>query len=90
MIGIIRNSVTLYRELSKHTSEGCSEPKTTSKSASETSNDNSCDMDRSMSDMSQFNKFTNKKQAYLEQIIKDKNGVYKYIDDPVEYKKARK
>ncbi len=56
----------IFRELSKHTSEGGSEPKTTSKSASDSSNDNSCDIDRSMSDMSQFNKFANKKQAYLE------------------------
>ena len=33
---------------------------------------------------------TRKKQEYLEQVIKDKNGVFSYEDDPSRYKKARK
>ena len=67
----------IFREISRHTSEN--ELKSTSKSG--TSNDNSCDIEKSINDMSHF-KYANKKQAYLEQIIKDKNGVYRYIDDP--------
>jgi len=33
---------------------------------------------------------TNKKKEYLEEAIADKNGVYSYLEDPIEYKKARK
>ena len=33
---------------------------------------------------------TKKKQEYLEQTINDKNGVFKYDEDPNMYKKARK
>lgn len=36
------------------------------------------------------NKLTNKKKQYLQDAIIDKNGAYTYLDDPVEYKKARK
>ena len=35
-------------------------------------------------------KLTNKKKQYLQDAIFDKNGAYTYLDDPVEYKKARK
>lgn len=37
-----------------------------------------------------INKLTNKKKQYLQDAIIDKNGAYTYLDDPVEYKKARK
>ena len=37
-----------------------------------------------------LNKLTNKKKQYLQDAIIDKNGAYTYLDDPVEYKKARK
>lgn len=33
---------------------------------------------------------TNKKKEYLQDAIIDKNGAYSYLDDPLEYKKARK
>lgn len=36
------------------------------------------------------NKLTNKKKQYLQDAIIDKNGAYTYLEDPVEYKKARK
>ena len=35
-------------------------------------------------------RLTNKKREYLEEIINDKNGVFNYEEDPIEYKKARK
>ena len=35
-------------------------------------------------------KLTNKKRQYLQDHINDKNGTYSYLEDPVEYKKARK
>ena len=35
-------------------------------------------------------KLTNKKKQYLQDAIIDKNGAYYYLNDPVEYKKARK
>ncbi|CDW72099.1 bzip transcription factor family protein [Stylonychia lemnae] len=35
-------------------------------------------------------KLTKKKQKYLQEVIQDKNGTFKYIDDPIEYKRARK
>lgn len=35
-------------------------------------------------------KLTSKKRQYLQDQINDKNGVYSYLDNPVEYKKARK
>ena len=43
-------------------------------------------------DMTNFdiNKLTNKKKQYLQDAIVDKNGAYTYLEDPVEYKKARK
>ena len=37
-----------------------------------------------------INKLTNKKKQYLQDAIFDKNGAYTYLDDPIEYKKARK
>jgi hypothetical protein len=33
---------------------------------------------------------TNKKKEYLQDAIIDKNGAYSYLEDPTEYKKARK
>lgn len=35
-------------------------------------------------------KLTNKKRQYLQDQIVDRNGAYSYLDDPQEYKKARK
>ena len=35
-------------------------------------------------------KLTNKKKQYLMNEIIDKNGAYSYLEDPNEYKKARK
>lgn len=35
-------------------------------------------------------RLTNKKKQYLQDAIFDKNGEYTYLEDPVEYKKARK
>ena len=37
-----------------------------------------------------INKLTNKKKQYLQNAIHDKNGAYTYLNDPIEYKKARK
>lgn len=37
-----------------------------------------------------IDKLTNKKKQYLQTQIVDKNGAYSYLDDPTEYKKARK
>lgn len=37
-----------------------------------------------------FSRLTNKKKQYLQDAIVDKNGAYSFLDDPVEYKKARK
>ena len=35
-------------------------------------------------------RLTNKKKQYLVDQIQDKNGTYSYLNNPVEYKKARK
>jgi hypothetical protein len=35
-------------------------------------------------------RLTNKKKQYLQDAIHDKNGAYSYLEDPIEYKKARK
>jgi hypothetical protein len=35
-------------------------------------------------------RLTNKKKEYLQDAIHDKNGQYSYLEDPQEYKKARK
>lgn len=37
-----------------------------------------------------MDKLTNKKKQYLQDEIVDKNGQYSYLNDPIEYKKARK
>ena len=37
-----------------------------------------------------LDKLTNKKKQYLMNQIIDKNGAYSYLEDPTEYKKARK
>ena len=39
---------------------------------------------------STFTKLTNKKKEYVSELIKDKNGLFNYLHDPNEYKKARK
>lgn len=39
---------------------------------------------------STFDRITNKKKEYLQEEIYDKNGQFSYLEDPVEYKKARK
>ena len=35
-------------------------------------------------------RLTNKKKEYLQEAIADKNGVFNYVEDPIEYKRARK
>ena len=45
--------------------------------------------DQTANDMTQ-QRLTNKKKQYLQDAIQDKNGAYSYLDDPIEYKKARK
>jgi len=37
-----------------------------------------------------LSRLTNKKKQYLQDAIIDKNGAYSFLEDPVEYKKARK
>lgn len=37
-----------------------------------------------------LDRLTNKKKEYLNDAIIDKNGAYSYLEDPLEYKKARK
>ena len=50
------------------------------------------DNDFSHTDDSKINidKLTNKKKEYLKESILDKNGQYSYLENPSEYKKARK
>jgi len=48
-----------------------------------------CDND-SYSNPSTYSQISKKKQQYLEQTIQDKQGVYKYDENPDQYKKARK
>jgi seryl-tRNA synthetase len=47
-------------------------------------------MDQSRMTSVDIQKLTNKKKQYLQDAINDKNGSYSYLDDPIEYKKARK
>jgi hypothetical protein len=47
------------------------------------------DGDKNLTDL-ELEKLTNKKKEYLQDAIIDKNGAYSYLDDPLEYKKARK
>lgn len=37
-----------------------------------------------------LSRLTNKKKQYLQDAIVDKNGAYSFLEDPIEYKKARK
>jgi len=46
--------------------------------------------DEDMTSNFDLTKLTNKKKQYLQDAIIDKNGAYTYLDDPIEYKKARK
>jgi hypothetical protein len=58
----------------------------------ETSSENEYSMskcDKNLTDL-ELEKLTNKKKEYLQDAIIDKNGAYSYLDDPLEYKKARK
>jgi len=50
----------------------------------EANNDLSCTNDINVA------RLTNKKKQYLQDAIFDKNGAYSYLEDPIEYKKARK
>jgi len=45
--------------------------------------------DETMNDIN-VARLTNKKKQYLQDAIFDKNGAYSYLEDPIEYKKARK
>ena len=55
----------------------------------ENEQDISFDDDMSASNLD-VKRLTNKKKQYLQDAIIDKNGAYSYLNDPVEYKKARK
>jgi len=46
--------------------------------------------DAAMDKSVDFARLTNKKKQYLQDAIVDKNGAYSFLEDPVEYKKARK
>lgn len=46
--------------------------------------------DNGMDKSVDFARLTNKKKQYLQDAIVDKNGAYSFLEDPVEYKKARK
>eukprot|EP00347_Sterkiella_histriomuscorum_P023779 403333418 len=62
-------------------------------SSNSASNQSSTNSKRTKSDENtydQFNKLTNKKQKYMKEIIQDKNGTFTYVENPQEYKKARK
>ena len=37
-----------------------------------------------------FERLTNKKKEYLQEHIEDRNGTFTYLQDPEEYKRARK
>jgi hypothetical protein len=57
--------------------------------------DDTCNMDMNEMTMSNPNgidiaRLTSKKKQYLVDQIADKTGTYSYLEDPVEYKKARK
>ena len=52
--------------------------------------DRGLEMDQSRMNSVDIQKLTNKKKQYLQDAIIDKNGAYSYLDDPIEYKKARK
>ena len=53
-------------------------------------------VDNSFNDDSQeytydhLGKLTNKKKEYLQEEIADRNGVFTFLEDPDEYKRARK
>ena len=55
-------------------------------------NDDSLEANNDCTAMNDINvaRLTNKKKQYLQDAIQDKNGAYSYLEDPVEYKKARK
>lgn len=55
-------------------------------------NDDSIEANNDCTDMNDINiaRLTNKKKQYLQDAIFDKNGAYSYLEDPIEYKKARK
>ena len=49
-----------------------------------------CEGSHDDSRLTESNKVTNKTMQYLNDEIVDRNGNYSYLDDPNEYKKARK
>lgn len=55
-------------------------------------NDDSLEANNDMTCTNDINvaRLTNKKKQYLQDAIFDKNGAYSYLEDPIEYKKARK
>jgi hypothetical protein len=55
-------------------------------------NDDSLEANNDCTTLNDINvaRLTNKKKQYLQDSIFDKNGAYSYLEDPVEYKKARK
>lgn len=55
-------------------------------------NEDSLEANNDCTDLNDINvaRLTNKKKQYLQDAIFDKNGAYSYLEDPVEYKKARK
>lgn len=55
-------------------------------------NEDSVEANNDCSAMNDINvaRLTNKKKQYLQDAIFDKNGAYSYLEDPIEYKKARK
>ena len=51
---------------------------------------NNFSSDMTVNSNMEMGKLTSKKRQYLQDMIADKNGTYSYLEDPVEYKKARK
>lgn len=51
---------------------------------------NGIGQDSSVDKSIDLSRLTNKKKQYLQDAIVDKNGAYSFLEDPVEYKKARK
>ena len=47
-------------------------------------------LENSLDKQIDISRLTNKKKQYLQDAIIDKNGAYSFLEDPVEYKKARK
>lgn len=76
--------INTFRELNKMVKAGRKTRKT-----GETSSSTGSKKDDSYEDEDHDN-LTNKKREYLQEAILDKTGVFSYLDDPREYKRARK